>query len=217
MATGASFSAGATSGMWTASVYKLLVLETLLWQHEQSHTFLSDDEAADAATMIENSDNTTGYELWEAAGGNAGEAAAISAFGMSHTAPGVTDPAFTTTSGPDALILLRNLVSTSSPLDAASRAYALSLLSQVESDQRWGVGVVADPGSTFYNKNGWLSVDNENSASEDDNGLWVTNSVGIVKVHGQQILMAVFTRHQPEMDVALVQQLAQTMLPAVAS
>lgn len=218
-ATGASVTAGATSGMWTASVYKLLVLETLLWQHEQSGTTLSATEDAEATTMIENSDNEAGYDLFLDIGGNTGEAAALTAFGMTHSAPGISDPAFTTTSASDALALLQNLVSASSPLDANSRAYALGLMQSVEADQRWGVGVVADPATTFANKNGWLSVDNENVPSEDDNGLWITTSVGVVTVHGQQVLMAVFTQHQASMDsgVALVQQLATAATAAVMS
>ena len=39
----------------------------------------------------------------------------------------------------------------------------------VEADQRWGVGVAADPGTDFANKNGWLNID-------DDNGLWAVTA-----------------------------------------
>jgi beta-lactamase class A len=214
--TGASYSAGATSGMWTASTYKLFVLETLLLQAQQSGTPLSDAVADQATTMIENSDNEAGYDLFLAAGGNAGLSAAAATFGMTHTVPGATDPTFTTTSAPDYLKLLKNLVS-AGPLDAASRSYALGLMRNVEADQRWGVGVVADPGTDFANKNGWLSVDDTNGPGEDDNGLWIVSSVGVVSIHGQPVLMAVFSEHQPSMaaGVTLVQQLAQAVAPTV--
>jgi beta-lactamase class A len=216
-ATGASFSAGATSGMWTASAYKLFVLEALLLQR-QGDGGLTDSEADQAIPMIEQSDNVAGYALFEDAGGRPGLATAIGQLGLTHTVPGISDPTFTTTSGSDCVALLRNLVAAKGPLDAASQAYALNLMRSVEADQRWGVGAVAQAGTTFANKNGWLSVDNTNGPTEDDNGLWAVTSLGIVTVHGQQVLMAVLTRHQPSMaaGVSLVESLAKAMAPAVA-
>lgn len=214
-ATGASFSAGATSRMWTASAYKLFVLETLLLER-QDDGWLSESEAAQAVTMIEQSDNTSGYALFEAAGGRSALVAAAARFGMHHTVPGRSDPTFTTASGRDCLSLLHNLVA-DGPLDAASRAYALNLMRHVEADQRWGVGVVAQPGTSFANKNGWLAVDNDNDPGEDDDGLWAVTSLGIVTVHGQQLLMAVLTQHQRAMadGVRLVESLAKAITPAV--
>ena len=104
------------------------------------------------------------------------------------------------------------------PLTAASQSYALGLMEHVEADQRWGVGVVADAGTTFANKNGWLSIDNSNGPGETDNGLWAVTSVGVVTVKGQPVLLAVFTQHQKSMaaGVSLVQSLAQAVVPAVA-
>ena len=68
------------------------------------------------------------------------------------------------------------------------------------------------PGTTFANKNGWLAVD-------DDNDLWLLNSLGVLTVHGQTILMAVLTQHDSSFDagIDLVQALAQATLPAVVS
>ncbi len=215
--TGASYSEGATSGMWTASAYKLLVLETLLLQRQGSGGLTSSQQRL-AVPMIEQSNNEDGYDLFEAAGENSGLAAAVAKFGMTNTTIGRTDPTFTTTSASDYLALLRNLVAADSPLNAASRAYALGLMQHVEADQRWGVGVVADAGTTFANKNGWLSIDNSNGKGETDNGLWAVTSVGVVTVKGQQLLIAVFTQHQKSMaaGVSLVQALAQAVTPTVA-
>ncbi|MDT4918223.1 MAG: hypothetical protein QOH89_2923, partial [Pseudonocardiales bacterium] len=83
--------------------------------------------------------------------------------------------------------------------------------------QRWGVGVLADPGTTFANKNGWLGIDNSNGPGEDDNGLWVTNSLGVVRVHGRPLLVALFSRHNPDLDsgIRLIQRLARVAAPAV--
>lgn len=216
-ATGAHYAAGESAGMWTASAYKLFVLETLLLLRQQEGETLSDDETAEATSMIENSDNKAGYDLFLEIGGNAALSSAASTFGMTHTVPGGSDPTFTTTGALDCLALLRNLV-TKGPLDSDSRSFALGLMRDVEADQRWGVGVVADPGTRFANKNGWLSVEDSNGQDEQDDGRWITTSLGIVTVHGQQVLMAVLTQHQPSFDegVQLVEQLAKAVVPAVS-
>jgi Beta-lactamase enzyme family len=210
---GARFTAGAKSGMWTASAYKLLVLETLLLQNGGP---LYGYQASEAVPMIENSDNAAGYSLFLAAGGNGGLESALQRFGMTHTVPGVSDPTFTRTSAADYIRLVRNLVGPG-PLTPSAQAYAKNLMRNVEADQRWGVGVVADKGSVFYNKNGWLSVDDSNGPGETDEGRWAVTSVGIVKVHGQQLLMSVFTQHQPDMGagIDLVEKLARAIAPAV--
>ncbi len=212
--SGRRYSAGATSGMWTASAYKLYVLEALLLNQGS----LSDNQVGQATTAIENSDNVAGYSLYLAAGGNSGLSSAAAHFGMTHTVPGNSDPTFTRTSARDCLTLLSNLIRRNGPFRADTRSFVLDLMRNVEADQRWGVGVTADRGSTFYNKNGWLSVDNGNGADESDDGLWITTSIGIVTVKGQRVLMAVLTQHNRSFDagVALVQQLARAITPAVA-
>jgi hypothetical protein len=109
--------------------------------------------------------------------------------------------------------LLQNLVRPSAgPLTAASRAYVLGLMRNVEPDQRWGVGVSADPGTDFANKNGWLSVDN-------DNGRWLVNSTGVVSIHGQLVLMVVLTQHDSAFQggIDLVQALAHALVPLVVA
>lgn len=214
MDTGAHFAAGSRSGMWTASAYKLFVLEALLLQH---HGPVDGDEAYDASTAIENSDNAAGYRLFLDAGGNAGMQAAARRFGMKHTVMGDTDPTFTKTSASDFLVLARNLVDPDSPLTPSARKYALRLMSDVEADQRWGVSAAADKDSVVYNKNGWLSIDDSNEPSETDDGRWAVTSIGIIRVHHQRVIMAIFTQHQPLMDdgVRLVERLAKIVAPVV--
>jgi hypothetical protein len=216
LATGTRFTAGATSGMWTASVYKLLALETLLLQHQRTGIALSSQERSDAAAAIEHSDNKAGYRLFLDAGGNIGLAAGIRALGMRHTVLGSTDPTFTRIDASAGLRLLDALTG-ASPLDTASRRYVLGLMRRVEADQRWGVGVVADPGSVFANKNGWLEVDDSNPAGETDDDRWIVDSLGIVTVHGHRLLMAVLTQHNEDYDsgIRLVQRLARLLARAV--
>jgi hypothetical protein len=217
--TGARYSYGAAGGMRTGSVIKLCILEALLLAHQDAHTHVTDSENKLATAMIEHSDNAATEEMYDAIGGRDGLVAALRRFGMKHTVAGPLPNywGLTVTSAPDYLAVLGNLVS-AKPLDAYSRGYALNLMRHVESDQRWGVGVVADPGTTFANKNGWLAVDQDNPGGLGDDGLWLVNSVGVLTVHHQQVLMAVFTQHGESFEdgIELVEALAKAIAPAVA-
>ena len=216
--TGERFVAGSTSGMFTASAYKLLCVSALLIHRSPSS--LSGAEVSSAEAAIEHSDNAAGYQLFLDIGGRSGLTSAIRTFGMTHTVAGESDPTFTKTSGADYLKLLAALTGQvkGDPLNAKARRYILDLMGQVESDQRWGVGSAADKGTSFYNKNGWLSIGDDNGPGEDDDGLWAVTSAGVVTVKGQRVLMAVFTRYQPDFrtGVTLVNRLAKLIAPAVA-
>lgn len=216
--TGERYSGGRTSGMWTASSYKLLCLSALLIHRSPSSLSGAEVESAEAA--IEHSDNKAGYQLFLDAGGQSGLTSALRTFGMTHTVPGDSDPTFTRSSGPDFLKLLQVIDGQikDNPLSRSARSFILKLMGQVETDQRWGVGKAADKRSTFYNKNGWLSIADGNGPGADDDGRWAVTSVGVLTVRGQRVLMAVFTQHQPDFDtgVALVNRLSTLIAPAVA-
>lgn len=216
--TGAQFSFGAGGGMRTGSVAKLFLLEAVLLQHQDEGTPLSDEELDLATPMIENSDNKAEYSLYLQAGGRDALVDAFRRLGLKHSIAGYSDPALTTTSATDGITVLRSLIR-GSPLNAYSRALALRLMRNVESDQRWGVSAVADRGSTVALKNGWLSVDNDNGTDENDDGRWLVNSVGIVTVHGQQVLLSAFTQHGPDYatGVHLVEALVRAITPAVVA
>ncbi|MBN9611374.1 MAG: hypothetical protein J0I11_18915 [Actinobacteria bacterium] len=216
-ATGRRYSFGAAQGMWTASAYKLLVLEGLLLERQRTGAWLTAGEIADATRAIENSDNVAGYRLFLDMGGRSGLTRTIQQLGMTHTVAGRTDPTFTTTGGQDCLAMARALLP-GGPLDARSRSFVLGLMSHIESDQRWGIGVIAGPGDTFVNKNGWLPVQDDNGPGETDGGRWVVTSVGIVTEHEQHILIAVLTQHQPSLGAGqqLVETLARLVEPVVS-
>jgi beta-lactamase class A len=214
--TGARFAAGARKGMWMASTYKLLVLENLL-AVQQDDGGLSAGELATAQSAIENSDNVAGYQLYLDAGGISALTALTNRLHMRHTVPWAADPTFTSTSAPDCLKLLHALVRPNATLNANSREQALGLMRNVEADQRWGVGVDADRGTSFANKNGWLAVDNSNGYGHDDDDRWIVTSLGVVTVRGHQLLLAALTQHNESMatGVALVQRLARLVATAV--
>jgi len=215
--TGDTFAYGTHGGMWTGSVYKLLVLVTLLLQRQGSGSTFSAAELSDITAMIEKSDNAAGYRMYLDAGGSAALAAAARKLGLRHTHIGVADPALTTMDATDGITLLQNLTRPG-PLDKQSREFVLDLMRNVQADQRWGVGVVADRHTSVANKNGWMQVGDDNGAGEDDDDRWLVDSVGIAKVHGQQVLISIFTRHNPDRDtgIRLVERLARLITPVVA-
>jgi beta-lactamase class A len=204
--TGTSVVAGSHQRMWTASMYKLLVLETLLREDGP----LSGYQLDEAERMIEQSDNAAGWDLWLAGGSNSGLEQTMHDLGMRHSVADGPDPTFTELTPADALRMVRALVRPG-VLSPAARRQAIDLMRHVESDQRWGVGVVADPGTDFANKNGWLAVDNGNGAGFDDDDRWIVTSVGIVTVSGHEVLMAAMTNHEDtEPDgIRAVQRLAK--------
>jgi hypothetical protein len=194
--TGAQVRAGATSGMTTASVVKLQLLESLLLKHQRAGTELTDDEVRTVTAMIENSDNGAAETTFWDVGGRDALVDLERPLGLSTTTtvPGSDDYwGLTTTSAAQQLVLLRNLVDADSPIDAAGRAFALGLMRHVEADQTWGVPSVAAEGTSPAVKNGWLSV-------TDDGDLWAVNSIGIVTVDGHTVLVAVMTQHDDSLD-----------------
>lgn len=209
--TGTRIGWGPGAGMTTASVFKLLLLEGYLLQN-QDRGQAPADGAPDALTaMIDNSDNDAADQVYAALGGRRGVASALNRLGLSATALGAADEwGISTTGAADQLTALTDLVSPQSPLTSASRAYALGLMSDVESDQRWGVGAAADPDTAFANKNGWLNLD-------DDGGRWVVSSVGVVQVNGHQVLLSVLTQHDADLadGIDLVESLSRAVATAL--
>jgi hypothetical protein len=225
--TGKLFSYGAPGGMRLGSVAKLLVLETMLREHEQDGSQLSDGEIAMATKMIENSDNKIEYQLYLQAGGLQSLQNTLNWLGMHRTVAGLNDPALSTTTAVDGLQMLAPLVDhpivvagvAHKPFSAYSRSVALGMMRNVESDQAWGVSAVADPGTPVALKNGWLSVDNSNGPGNNDDGRWLVNSVGIATVHGQPVLLSAFTQHGPDYvsGIHLVENLVKAITPAVVA
>ncbi len=209
--TGATFSTGATSGMYEGSIAKVDIAETLMLQHQQRHTALSSSDRQLVTAMIEHSDNNAANTLWTREGGREAVGKANATLGLRHTTlgPGIYW-GFTRTSATDQLALLQALVEKHGPLTDASQYYVLHLMRNVESDQRWGVATLADDPDDTSLKNGWL-------ASSLDDNRWLVDSLGIVRRHGHTYLMAVLTQHGSSFagGIDLVQDIARAALPGV--
>ncbi|MEU6531424.1 serine hydrolase [Streptomyces sp. NPDC046928] len=172
----------------TASVVKVDILCALLLRAQDAGRGLTAAERADAAAMIEHSDNASASRLWRAIGGAAGLDAANGRFGLTGTEGGDGMLwGLTRTTAADQLRLLRQVFGEDSELGAGSRAYVRALMGRIAEGQRWGVSAAAD-GSGWALKNGWLP--------RTATGLWDVNSVGRVTAGGRELLVAVLSdRH----------------------
>ena len=181
---------GSTSGMVTASVVKLELLETTLAIAQSRHRALTTTERRHLVPMIEHSSNTDAQWVFTHVGGRAGVRRWENPLGLRKALTVIGRHGYwglTTTGAAQQILLLHNLVDTTSPLTATNRAYALHLMHSVEGDQRWGVPPLATSG-TPANKNGWVNI-------VSDHNYWAVNSVGIVTVRKHRLLVAVLTQH----------------------
>ena len=217
--TNATASYNISDGYVTASIVKLDILCTMLYQDQVSGHSPTSSELSLATTMIENSDNDSAQHLFEDEGGYPAITAANKVFGLTDTVvehDSVDEAGYswgdTTTSALDQLRLLREVFTTGSVLTSANRGYIENLMGHVEADQRWGVSAAAsDPSSTgsdYMLKNGWLSRRTTN--------LWEINSIGEVQHDGQKYLVAVLSNNNTTMDsgIKVVQQVAEAAVNA---
>ncbi|HEV3379479.1 MAG TPA: serine hydrolase [Trebonia sp.] len=193
----------------TASIVKVDILATLLYQDQGSDQLLSDYEQDLATTMIENSDDDSASALYGIDGGAEEISEANDSFGLRDTVVGTSGYwGLTTTTAADQIRLLRQVFTSSSVLSPASRDYIQSLMSQVESDQQWGVPAAADAGTRFMVKNGWLP----------NPDLWEINSIGEVTHDGQRMLVAVLSDDNETENggISLVEDIAKKAVDAMA-
>ena len=172
---------------YTASIVKVDILATLLYEASQQGTGLSDEEQELATTMIENSDDDAASDLWDDIGQQTGLAAFNSLVPLSDTVPGTAGAwGGTTTTGADQISLLRQLVQPSGLLGPLAQSYELGLMENVESDQTWGVSAGVPAGVTVAIKNGWLPLEGDTD--------WQVNSIGWIHGDGRDYLIAVLTK-----------------------
>ena len=195
----------------TASIAKADILSALLYQ-SQNQGGLSNQEQKLATTMIEKSDNKAATDLYDDVGGASEIDAANQAFGLVDTTVG-TDGywGLTSTTADDQILLLRQIFTAQSTLWPASRSYIQGLMAEVEPDEAWGVPAVADQGTSFGVKNGWLP--------DPRTKLWEINSIGEVTHDGQLMLIAVLSTDNADYadGIALVEEVASKAAAALAS
>ncbi|HXZ64961.1 MAG TPA: serine hydrolase [Streptosporangiaceae bacterium] len=209
LSTGTTADYNGSQEFVTASVVKVDILATLLYQLQQADQEITPDEQELAATMIENSDNDSASDLYADVGGAPAIDDANQVFGLTETTVG-TDGywGLTTTTALDQIQLLRVVCTSPSPLWTSSQDYLQGLMSQVEPDQQWGIPAASDPGTPFLVKNGWLP----------NPTLWEINSIGEIVHDGQHLLIAVLSSGNASAaaGIALVQAVAAKAAEAMA-
>lgn len=200
--TGAQVLYNANLQFETASIVKVDILATLLWQAQNAKHQLSGRQRTLATAMITQSDNDATSALWAQIGMGRGLTAANRAFGLTHTAAGTGGSwGLTRTTATDQLRLL-SVLSTAGPLGEQGRKYLLGLMGSVTSGQRWGVPHAAGSDATeVYVKNGWLP-------RSADGYLWIINTIGRIVAPGHDWLVVVLSNDNAGMGsgVSLVER-----------
>jgi hypothetical protein len=205
LSTGRQWTFGRQAPQAAASVVNLEILESVLNQRTTRRTVLSLAEQKLSPPMIEQSDDDAASTLWGDVGGAKGMRAFDHNVGLAHTSPsscvqcpGFSGPgwALTSTTPQDQLTLLRQLVQPSGVLDKNDQKYALYLLENVTSSQRWGVSGGVPAGVTVALKNGGLPL---NAGNSD----WQVNSVGWVSGDGRSYLMSVLSTGNPSEEYGI--------------
>lgn len=171
----------------TASIIKLSILETLLWQNQKNGVAqLTASQLANATPMIAQSDNDAATDLWVLVG----KGPAVNSFFQQVGATGSTagpDWGLTKTTAVDQLQVINQVAYPGKLLTATSAQQANALLDQVEATQHWGVSGGVPTGVSVRLKNGWLQGD-----GTDFSG-WEVNSVGHVSGSGTDYTIAALT------------------------
>jgi len=178
----------------SASVVKVTVLATLLWDAKKHNRLLTQRESDLAKAMITKSDNAATSTLWSQLGLTKIKGF-LAAAGMTQTKPGADGYwGLTQITVRDEQKLLGLTTVANSVLSDNARAYILKLMGQVISSQRWGTPVGAPAGVTVHVKNGWLSRATHG---------WRVHSVGTFKGGGHDYTMTVLTQDNSTMDYGI--------------
>ncbi|MFF1808405.1 serine hydrolase [Streptomyces sp. NPDC058251] len=188
----------------SASVVKVTVLATLLWDAKKHNRYLTDRETTLATAMITKSDNDATTSLWRQLGVTKVKGF-LTAAGMTQTVPGANGYwGLTQITVRDEQKLLALVTAKNSVLSDNSRAYILKLMGKVISSQRWGTPAGAPSSVAVHVKNGWLSRSTHG---------WRVHSIGTFNGGGHDYMISVLTHGNSTMDygVATIQGVAKAI------
>jgi beta-lactamase class A len=213
--TGQTWTLGTGTPQATGSLVKVDILQALLARRPSG---LAAADQARARSMIENNNNAPATTLWNQAGRAAGLGAYNASVGLQRTTPstclvcagfGWPGWGLTTTTPADQLLLLRALIN-GPLLSPAGRGYALSLMENVEPDQRWGVSAGVPPGVRVALKSAWVPL----TLADTD---WQINSEGWISGDGRDYLVAILTTGNPDEQygIATINTVSAMLWPAM--
>lgn len=186
----------------SASVAKVTIMEATLHRADELRRTLTDWELANVRPMITISDNTAAQNLWDDLGRTC-LGRFLDRVGTRRTELGRGGYwGLTRTTAADQMRLLGVLTDARSFLK--SRAYGLRLLSQVRSDQRWGVPAGMPSGLKAHIKNGWLPRSTHG---------WRVHSVGAFTGSDRTYRIVVLSHDNPTMayGVRTIERIAQAV------
>jgi beta-lactamase class A len=192
----------------TASSIKVPIMLTFFAMTENQGREPNSNEMALLTAMIEHSDNDAASALFSEIGGATGIANYIQGLNVSGLTPDNDAWGYSQIT-PQAMVTLLTELHAGTILTATDRATALSLMQNVETDQRWGVGDTAPAGASFAMKNGWVP---------GPDGLWSVNTSGIIEAGGETYIISVYTQEQSSLadGQAIVQQVCGTVASLLA-
>jgi beta-lactamase class A len=188
----------------SASVVKVTVLATLLWDAKKHNRYLTRRESDLATAMITKSDNAATSKLWTQLGTSKVKGF-LTAAGMTQTRPGANGYwGLTQITVRDEQKLLALLTAKNSVLSDNSRAYILKLMGKVVSSQRWGTPAGAPSSVSVHVKNGWLSRSTHG---------WRVHSVGTFDGGGHDYTISILTHDNSSMNygVTTIQTVARAI------
>ncbi|WP_432182264.1 serine hydrolase [Streptomyces sp. NBC_00063] len=189
--TNTTCSLRATSSYDSASVVKVTVLATLLWDAKKTNRYLTTREANLATAMITKSDNAATTTLWKQLGTTKVKGF-LKAAGMTRTVPGSGGYwGLTQINVQDEQKLLSLVTAKNSVLSDNSRAYILKLMGKVVSSQRWGTPAGAPSSVAVHVKNGWLQRSTHG---------WRVHSIGAFQGGGHDYTISVLTHGNSTMS-----------------
>jgi hypothetical protein len=193
VSTGKTWTTKPGDAQAAAGIVKVDIMSTLLAQTTSTGQPISTADQNLMSTMIEQSDDDSATSLWNAAGGPSAISAFNGTVGLKQTTPStcLTCPGFsgpgwalTTTTAVDQVDLLEHLITPNAQIGTTERAYALNLMENVDSSERWGVTGGVPAGVTVALTNGSVPL---------SNSLWQVNSIGWVNGNGRDYILAVLT------------------------
>ncbi|WP_197973745.1 MULTISPECIES: serine hydrolase [Streptomyces] len=188
----------------SASVVKVTVLATLLWDAKKHNRYLTAREVSLTQAMITKSDNAATSTLWKQLGLTKIKGF-LAAAGMTQTKPGANGYwGLTQITVTDEQKLLKLITVRNTVLSDNSRAYILKLMGQVISSQRWGTPYGVPSGVSAAVKNGWLQRVTHG---------WRVHSVGAFKGGGHDYTITVLTHGNSTMNygIATIQGVAKVI------
>ncbi|MEV8394993.1 MULTISPECIES: serine hydrolase [unclassified Streptomyces] len=181
----------ATQQFDSASVVKVTVLATLLWDAQKTERELTERETDLATAMITKSDNASTSALWKQLGPTKVKGF-LKAAGMTRTVPGARGSwGLTQITAEDERQLLSLITAKNTVLSADSRGFILDRMRKVVPSQRWGVPAGAPAGAIVQLKNGWLQRSTHG---------WRVHSVGAFTGKGHDYTIAVLTHDDKTMN-----------------